>query len=634
MQHAELKRTLILSIALLVALSVSISSYILFVQQKTSLTSSISQQSNTYVDGQGEIIESLINEKLHGIANLASFFSQHPLANNADGLIKQTQQIAQTLNTPSAMVALNNGDGYWNQEDSQFPNHKYQGDISQRPWFIEAKRASGALVTKPYAGTDGQQWITIASKFDGGVISADMPLTFLSKMLNTSDLSGNAITLIFDADSNVLASSSHVIKAGDNVRNYDWFINAVNDVTSHENAMAHYQLNGEAKLLYSHRISVGDNVWYYVVGLEEAQAFAPLTKSRNMALVITVLASVMSVIVTIMLIQYLYRPIVSLRNTIEGLSSGNGDLTQRLAVNTQDDIGKISAGVNAFMSNLQQMMLEVKGATEELQHNAVNLKDQSYQNRTILQNHVRETEQIATAIEEMDATANAMANDAANTASLTEQANTVSDESRNVVERAAGSISALVEEVSVAAVDVQQMSEQTQSISQVLSMIEEIAEQTNLLALNAAIEAARAGEHGRGFAVVADEVRALASRTKESTQEIENAIKKLTSGCSKVVQSMAETKERCETSAAQSVEVSDSLDKLVSFVNQIHQLSEQIATAAEEQSCVTKEVSANMTAISDIVGELDESGAKVLQDTVSLENINAKLSGIVGQFKL
>lgn len=552
MQNAELKRTLILSIALLVALSVSISSYLLFLQQEESLTHSISAQSNSYVDGQGELIEATINERLRGVNNLANYFSNNRIDRTNEAVIQQTQILAKTLNTPSAMVAFDNGDGFWNQQDSQFPNHKYQGDIRSRPWYIAAKQASGGIITKPYQGTDGQRWITIASKFNDGVISSDLTLNFLNNLLDASSLSANSIALIFDEDNQVLASSSTVFKTGDNLNQEAWFVDAINHARSQENTASTYQLNGEEKLLFTHRIDLGNQHWYYAVGLHKSEAYAALTKSRNMALIITILASVVSVIVVITLIQYLYRPIVLLRNTIIGLSNGNGDLTQRLPVNTQDDIGKISAGVNTFMGNLQQLMLEVHSATKELHGNAVNLKQNSAQNHTILQKHVQETEHVATAIEEMDATANAMATEAANTASLTERASSVSQESRQVIARSESTIHALMDEVDIAANDVQQMSLQTQSISKVLSMIEEIAEQTNLLALNAAIEAARAGEHGRGFSVVADEVRALASRTKDSTREIEIVIKQLTIGCRKVEQSMAETKQRCENTAEQS----------------------------------------------------------------------------------
>lgn len=634
MKNAELKRTLIMSIALLVALSVSISSYLLFLQQEKSLTHSISSQSNTYVDGQGEVIEAAINERLSGIINLAAHLTSNGFESNPAIVINQAMILAKTLNTPSAMVAFDNGTGYWNQQDSQFPNHKFNGDIRTRPWYIAAKQADKGIITKPYQGTDGHRWITIASKFNGGVISTDMPLSFLTKLLDTSSISKDSVALIFDEDNQVLASSSSMFKAGDDITKFAWFAPAIRQAHTQENTMSTYQLNGEEKLLFTHRIDLGNYHWYYAVGLLKNEAFAPLTTSRNMALLITIIASVISVIVVISLIQYLYRPIVLLRDTIIGLSSGNGDLTQRLPVNTQDDIGKISAGVNSFMGNLQQMMREVQGATKELHNNAVNLKQNSEQSHSILQKHVQETEQVATAIEEMDATANAMATDAANTASLTERATSVSLESRQVMARSESTIHALMDEVDIAAADVQQMSIQTQSISKVLSMIEDIAEQTNLLALNAAIEAARAGEHGRGFSVVADEVRALASRTKESTSEIEAVIKQLTNGCSKVEQSMAETKQRCENTAEQSEEVANSLAKLIDYVNEINQLSEQIATAAEEQSCVTKEVSANMTAISDMVVKLDASGQQSHQDTLSLEQINSKLNGIVGQFKL
>jgi methyl-accepting chemotaxis protein len=241
---------------------------------------------------------------------------------------------------------------------------------------------------------------------------------------------------------------------------------------------------------------------------------------------------------------------------------------------------------------------------------------------------------VVTAIEEMNATAGSMANDISNVSLLTDSANNAGRESKKTVTQAQGTIAELVSDVDNSVESVSEMSDKTDGINSILSVIGGIADQTNLLALNAAIEAARAGEQGRGFAVVADEVRSLASRTKSSTDEIENALVSLLKGNQTVVDSMSITKERCQKAATGTGEVSSSLNEMTEIVSEINNLSTQVATAAEEQSNVTHEVSKNMTAISEIVSQLDNNGKQAFAEIHSIDDINQKLTGIVRRFKV
>lgn len=634
MKQIGLKKALMFSIMLLVAISVAVSSLIAYFEHKAELTTAIVERSTNFVNGRAEVLEAMINEKVKGIRQISKQFQNKPITGSPDEIIELTKLVANAMNSTSAVIAFDNGDGYWNQDSPSWPNHKYNGNVTERPWYQSAIKSTDVTVTEPYQGTDGSYWVTIVNRVKGGVISVDMELSFLNKLVQPSADMEGAVSLILNHDTTVLASSSEAVKTSEKATQYAWFKDAVMQAVSNKSTMVDYVLQGEDKTLFSQQISIGDKKWFYALGLKKDLIFAALKTARNTSIIVAVIATVVCVLIALALVNVLYRPIISLRDTIAGLSSGNGDLTQRLQVTSDDDIGKICNGVNLFIASLQQMMGEVKNSTNSLHGSIGQLKHQTASNSDILQNHVRETEQIATAIEEMDATANSMATDAADTARLTEEANRTSEQSRTILSAAQATVTALITDVDTAVNDVKAMNDQTNNISSILTVIGEIAEQTNLLALNAAIEAARAGEQGRGFAVVADEVRSLATRTKESTEEIEKAIESLLRGSQRVVKSMDETKSRCQETATGSEEVSQSLDALIAFIGDISALSTQIATAAEEQSCVTKEVSRNMSAISEIVQDLDKSGQDSLENTASIEQTNNGLVSIVSRFNI
>ncbi|WP_335903892.1 methyl-accepting chemotaxis protein [Shewanella algae] len=217
---------------------------------------------------------------------------------------------------------------------------------------------------------------------------------------------------------------------------------------------------------------------------------------------------------------------------------------------------------------------------------------------------------------------------------MTDKARAQGDESRQAVEQASNNVMALVSEVDSASQTIAEMDESTRRIAGVLDVIGEIAEQTNLLALNAAIEAARAGEQGRGFAVVADEVRALAARTQASTSEINNMLEQLRQGADSAVNAMNRTRQSCQATADTTTLVAESLQGLTEHVFDINGLSSQIATAAEEQSSVSEEITRNLSVIREMVEELNQSGKATLGSTAALAAAKDQLSSVVRQFKL
>lgn len=262
------------------------------------------------------------------------------------------------------------------------------------------------------------------------------------------------------------------------------------------------------------------------------------------------------------------------------------------------------------------------------------MQEQSRNINQILNRHASETDQAVTAINEMSATADSVAESATQTASFTQSANDAAQRSRDVVDEASVSVRALVAEVEDATKYVQEMQVDAKRITDVLGVIGGIAQQTNLLALNAAIEAARAGEQGRGFAVVADEVRALAGRTQQSTSEINEMLARLEQGVSTAVGAMEKTKVSCQSTADRTSRVNEGLDGMAGSVLRIHDLSAHIATAAEEQSAVTEEINQNMIAIRHMVGELVGCGQQTDTSVDSLMASNERLVAMIDRFKV
>jgi methyl-accepting chemotaxis protein len=627
------KKLLLITVPILVGLSVSLTSYLSYVKERSLLTTFILEKNSAFVQQQAKLIDKQMNEKALGLAKIAKLYYDQKEDGSIEQFVKLTETIASAMNLNSSAIGFKSGGGYWNQTSETWPDHKFSGDVRDESYYKLARISTTTATSEPYFDTL-DYWISIVHPIRNGMISVDMRLDFLNELVkNSSGISG-AVSLILNHDTTVLASSTKSIETRKLATDYNWFKKSALDAVRQKSSIQTYQLDGIDKLLFTHEIKVADKKWYYTLSLDTEIAYASLRSAKVSAVINSLAAILISVVFVFILLQILYRPILVLKETITALSQGNGDLTQRLEVNSNDDLGKIAEGVNRFIESLQLMMLEIKEVTKALNGNVFTLKEQSNKNTIMLNGHVQETEQVVAAIEEMNATANAVAQDINTTARLTDNANNVGRESIKTVSQAQEIISMLVTDVDNSVESVSEMSIKTDGINSILGVIGAIADQTNLLALNAAIEAARAGEQGRGFAVVADEVRNLASRTKVSTDEIEQALASLLKGNKIVVDSMGVTKDRCTKAVVGTGEVSLKLDEMTGIVAEINDLSIQVAAAAEEQSNVTQEVSKNMAAINSIVGELDENGKQVVDEINSVDGINRQLTDIVNRFKI
>jgi methyl-accepting chemotaxis protein len=343
---------------------------------------------------------------------------------------------------------------------------------------------------------------------------------------------------------------------------------------------------------------------------------------------------ILLVLVQVYAIRQLVSRMKALKANIDLLSSGDADLTRRITIRAEDELGAIGHSVNTFIAYLQNMIGEVTQATGAMASSLDDLQRTSANTSQILLRHASETDQTVTAITEMSSTAESVAQNAAETAAFTQRANENADRSRVVVGEATNSVVALIDEVASATQKVESMQQDAQRITEILGVIGAIAGQTNLLALNAAIEAARAGEQGRGFAVVADEVRALAARTQASTSEINEMLTRLTQGVSSSVSAMENTQASCQSAADATARVNSGLDEMAGSVSHINSLSTQIATAAEQQSAVTEEINRSMVQIRHMVEELVHSGQASELNTRQLLEANNRVSAIMGRFKV
>lgn len=374
---------------------------------------------------------------------------------------------------------------------------------------------------------------------------------------------------------------------------------------------------------------------WQLIGYIDLTAIQANTDQLNWKITLALLVCAFVIIVaSVTMLHVSFKPLSRLNTLVANLSQGNGDLTQRLAVESKDEIGQICNSINLFIEKLQQMFIDVADSSKEIDRAVVHLSNQARSNLNTLNQHTQETEQAITAIEEMSASAGSIAQSADDAALLTERTNRYADESKQTVTEAVNSVNGLVNQVSSMAETITRMSEDTKQINSVLQVIGAIAEQTNLLALNAAIEAARAGEQGRGFAVVADEVRALASRTQQSTSQINDMLATLKTTTENVVKEMDSTRIHCEETAERTNHVMDSLNVVTDSVAEMNNLNTLIATSAMEQRQVTHEVSKNMAAIQEMVRKLNMNAAQVTSVSNDLQNTSHALSDVVGRFRV
>ncbi|MBX9915383.1 MAG: methyl-accepting chemotaxis protein [Pseudomonadaceae bacterium] len=319
---------------------------------------------------------------------------------------------------------------------------------------------------------------------------------------------------------------------------------------------------------------------------------------------------------------------------VGGQQLADGNLGYRVTYQGRDELGEISSSFNEMASRFHHTIQELAGAVQQLAAAAEQTAQVSSQTSDGIRRQQLETDQVATAMNEMSATVQDVAGNAASAARAAQEADQQSESGKRVVHQTIASIDSLASEVEHAATVIHELEADSAGISSVVDVIRSIAEQTNLLALNAAIEAARAGEQGRGFAVVADEVRSLASRTQQSTSEIQTMIEKLQSGANRAVAVMESSCSKAQAGKQQVASAGHMLEQISNAVATINDMNAMIASAAEEQSSVSEEISRNITSVSQIAEETSEASRQNVATSTQFASLASQLQRLVHMFRL
>ncbi|MFK7160178.1 methyl-accepting chemotaxis protein [Marinospirillum sp. MEB164] len=509
-------------------------------------------------------------------------------------------------------------------------------DPRTRDWYRQAQQANQLIVTAPYLDADSNELVISLSQPLGqsaarGVLASDVSLQAIIETVRRISPTESSFAFLTNQEGQIIAHPDPALTLK-TLRDLSPELSNTLLQSAARGSLPEVRVEQRAVLLTSQPIA--GTPWVLNIALDKQDALAGVYRMLRWTVALVLIVALAAGGVLWLVTAGGFRRLARVSEAMVDIGQGEGDLTQRMQVEGQDEVARIAEAFNAFVDKIHHLVQEVGHSADSVSAASEELSSITQESARVVSQQSAETDQVATAMNQMTATVQEVAAHAGQAAQQASHADQQTREGHQLLQATLSALQKLDTTLDQSTEAMTALKGGTQDIAGMLDVISAVSEQTNLLALNAAIEAARAGEHGRGFAVVADEVRSLAARTQQSTQDIQQVVDRLFAQTDQVVRVMEASREAAQQTVSRAEEMALRLNQVNQAIEQIAGMNLQIASAAEEQSSVAEEINRNVFNINDLSTQTEDAAANLTQASQELAGQASLLNQQVSQFKV